>query len=409
MALAPRAGVTEDAPEKEQLMSTTAPRHVLVLTSCIGGGHVFRDLAIGRELERLAPGHRIVFASGGAAYRMIAEEGVPVEEIAGMPFPAHLGTVDFLKVYFAVLHSELKQLFDLKRLVAKYRPELVVLDEYFFLADYCRWKGIPVVFMSDFVGVPREPFVRSPLRALLERFFDWWISGWLPRRVARWIYIGAPQLIPSAAWRERARRRGLDFVEPISKLQYTPPPARDEARRRLGISPGLPVVTVSVGATEVGGYLLEAANQAAALLREAFPDLTMELVCGMGIDPGELARKAKPGVRVHGYVRNLEELFAASDAAVVQCGLTTTTECMMIGVPTLLVPLANHWEQMNTARFAAEVGGLESLSADRVTAATLAEKIRGLLEGKRRPAAAYQGDGHVRAAQLIAGALPGSP
>ena len=387
-------------------MSMPPTRHVLVLTSCLGGGHVFRDLAIGRELERLLPpGHRIVFASGGAAYRMIAEEGVPVEEIAGMRFPAHLGTVDFLKVYFAVLTSELKQLFDLRRLLKKYRPELVVLDEYFFLADYCRWKGIPVVFMSDFVGVPREPFLRSPLRALLERFFDWWLSGWLPRRVARWIYIGAPQLIPSAAWRERSQRRGLDFVEPISKLQYTPPPGRDEARRRLGISPGTRVVTVSVGCSEVGGYLLDAANQASEVLRGAFPDLTMELVCGMGIDSSELARKAKPGVRVHGYVRNLEELLAASDAVVAQCGLTTTTECLMIGVPTLLVPLANHWEQQNTARYAAEVAGCESLSADRVTAATLAEKIGDLLQKGRRPTTAFRGDGHVRAAQLIAGAL----
>ena len=110
-------------------------------------------------------------------------------------------------------------------------------------------------------------------------------------------------------------------------------------------------------------------------------------------------------MRVHGYVRNLEELLAASDAVVAQCGLTTTTECLMIGVPTLLVPLANHWEQQNTARYAAEVAGCESLSADRVTAATLAEKIGDLLQKGRRPTTAFRGDGHVRAAQLIAGAL----
>jgi UDP-N-acetylglucosamine:LPS N-acetylglucosamine transferase len=384
-------------------MSTTPTRHVLFFTSCIGGGHVFRDLAIGKELQRsLPPDYRIAFASGGSAYRMIEAEGVPVEEIAGMPFPAHLGTVDFLKVYFAVLLSELKQLFDLRRLVKKYRPELVVLDEYFFLADYCRWKGIPVVFMCDFVGVPQERFVRGPLRALLERFFDWWLSAWLPSRTDHWIYIGAPELIPSASWRDRARRRGIDFVEPITKLQYTAPPSRDDARRRLGMDADDTVVTVSVGCTEVGGYLLAAANQASEILRRSFPKLRMDLVCGMGIDPGELARDAKPGVRVHGYVRNLEELLSASDAAVAQCGLTTTTECLMIGVPTLLVPLAHHWEQQNTARYAAEVAGYESLSADTVSAEKLAEKLADLLRRGKRPDAPYKGDGHVRAARLIA-------
>jgi UDP-N-acetylglucosamine:LPS N-acetylglucosamine transferase len=390
---------------------------ILILTSCIGGGHVFRDLAIGRELERiLPPGHDVVFASGGAAYKMLAAEGVQVEEIAGMSFPAHLGTASFLRLYFEVLWSELKQFFDLRRLVEKHRPSLVVLDEYFFLADYCIAKGIPVVFMSDFVGLPQLPLHKNPVRALLEKFFDWWLAHWLPKRVDEWVFIGDARHIPTQAWRDRARDQGMMFVEPITKVQYTKPPARDEARKKLGFAPDAKVVTVAVGCTEVGGYLLDAANAASVMLRDTFPNLQIELVCGMSIPAEELAAKAGPGVRVHGYVRNFEELLSASDAAVVQCGLTTTTECLMVGVPTLVVPLANHWEQQNTARFLKEIGACESIPADTITAHALADGITGLLRegphvsvGTRQagsaPQATYRGDGHVRAAQVLSDVL----
>jgi UDP-N-acetylglucosamine:LPS N-acetylglucosamine transferase len=374
---------------------------ILILTSCIGGGHVFRDLAIGKELKRLHPEHDIVFASGGAAYKMLAAEGGTVEEIAGMSFPAHLGTASFFRLYMEVLWSEWKQFFDLRRLIAKHKPALVVLDEYFFLADYCIAKGIPVVFMSDFVGVPQLPFFQSPARALLEKFFDWWIARWLPRRVDEWVFIGDSRHIPTQEWRDRAQAEGIAFVEPITKVQYTSPPSRDEARAKLGIARDAKVVTVAVGCTEVGGYLLDAANQAAAILREKTPDLQLEIVCGMSIPPDELAAKAGPGVRVHGYVRNFEEFLSASDAAVVQCGLTTTTECLMVGVPTIVVPLANHWEQANTARFLKEIGACESIQATEITPERLADAIAGLIQEGRSAQATYRGDGHVRAAQVI--------
>jgi UDP-N-acetylglucosamine:LPS N-acetylglucosamine transferase len=389
----------------------TQPRNetILILTSCIGGGHVFRDLAIGEALQRqLPPRHEIVFASGGAAYQMLAAEGVRVEEITGMKFPAHLGTANFLKLYFCVLWSELLQLFDLRRLIKKYEPKLIVLDEYFFLADYCRWLGIPVVFMTDFVGVPQVSLLRNPLRAALEIFFDWWVAWWLPRRAARYIFIGDPQHIPTEAWRERAVRRGIDIVEPITKVQYKAAPARQEARRRLGVSDAEKLVTIAVGCSEVGGYLLEAANRAALTLSDRFPGLRVELVCGMSIDPAAIAEQPAPGVRVHGYVRNLEELFAASDAAAVQCGLTTVTECLMLGVPTVVVPLANHWEQANTARYLREVAGIESLPADTLGAEGLAAAIARLLEQETPPAVTFRGDGHVEAARLILGVLNGA-
>jgi UDP-N-acetylglucosamine:LPS N-acetylglucosamine transferase len=194
-------------------------------------------------------------------------------------------------------------------------------------------------------------------------------------------------------------------VEPITKLQYTPPPTQHEARRKLGFGHDERVVTVTVGCTGAGEYLLRAANEAMPLLMNKVPGLRMELICGKGIDSGALRRTVRAGVRIHDYVRNLQEYFAASDAAVVQSGLTSTIECLMIGVPVVVVPLANHWEQANTARYVSEKFGVKRIEADQATTEVLADAILELLNHPSQPKSPFRGNGHIAAARTIAEVL----
>lgn len=377
---------------------------ILIMTSVVGGGHVFRDIAIAKELKKLLPeNYEIIFASGGNAYAMIQDEGLKVEKITGLNFPAHQGTASFLKLYLAILWSELLQLFDLRRLIKKHQPALVILDEFFFIADYCRLHRIPVVFMCDFVGVPQLRFFHNPLRATIEKFFDWYLASYLPRRVNRWIYIGDTQLIPHEDWRARTKTRGIVTVEPITKVQHTPPPTKDEARKKLGFTENERVVTVAVGCSGVGEYLLETANAAALLLHNHVPGLRIELICGNGIDPKRILGNQK--VRLHGYTRDIEVFFAASDAVIVQCGLTTTTECLMIGVPMIVVPLADHWEQSNTARYLYEKAGVRKIDAEYVSPEVLSDAILQLLNHSSQSVSPFRGDGHIVAAQAIADVL----
>ena len=73
---------------------------ILILTSVVGGGHVFRDIAISSELKKLLPpDYEFVFASGGNAYKMLKDEGLRVERIEGISFPVDLGTINFFKFY----------------------------------------------------------------------------------------------------------------------------------------------------------------------------------------------------------------------------------------------------------------------------------------------------------------------
>jgi UDP-N-acetylglucosamine:LPS N-acetylglucosamine transferase len=239
----------------------------------------------------------------------------------------------------------------------------------------------------------------------MERFFDVILTHWLARRADRWIFTGDSDHVPREDWRVRARNVGIVTVEPITKLQYTPPPTRQEARRNLGFGEHDRVVTVTVGCTGAGEYLLKAANEAMPLLMNKVPGLRMELICGKGIDSGVLRRTARSGVHVHDYVRNLQEYFAASDAAVLQCGLTSTAECLMLVIPIVVVPLSNHWEQANTARYVSEKFGVKRIEAVQVTAEVLADAMLELLNQPSQPKSPFRGDGHIAAARTIAEVL----
>ncbi len=377
--------------------------NILILTSVVGGGHVFRDIAIAGELKQLLPSeYEFVFASGGNAFQMLKDEGLRVEKLEGISFPTNLGTIDFLKFYLILLGSEFIQMFQLRKLIIKYKPELIILDEFFFLTDYCKIWKIPTVFMCDFIGVPLSSFRSNPFRYSLELFFDWLASSHLPRKADKWIYIGDPDHIPREEWRSRIYQKNVLPVEPITKLQYTQPPSRQTARNELCFKKDETVITVTVGCSGTGEYLLEAVNNAVPRLQKSIKRLRVELICGYGIDETNLKFIPEQGVTIHGYVKNIETFYAGSDVMIIQSGITTATECLMTGTPMIAVPITDHWEQEHTAQYLEKKAGTLIVKGKDVSSDVMADAINKLLKNPVKTTSLFKGNGHRVAAKAIA-------
>ena len=77
----------------------------------------------------------------------------------------------------------------------------------------------------------------------------------------------------------------------------------------------------------------------------------------------------------------------------------------MLGVPIVVVPLANHWEQANTARYVSEKFGVKKIAADQSTAEVLADAMLGMLDQPKRTRSPFLGNGHIAAARAIAEVL----
>ena len=119
-----------------------------------------------------------------------------------------------------------------------------------------------------------------------------------------------------------------------------------------GTTPQQPLVLVTVGGSGVGHALLSKVIEAFPRVSKEIDGLRMVAVAGPRIDPSSLP--AFEGVDLRGYVPDLHLHLAASDAAIVQGGLTTTMELVANRRPFLYFPLGEHFEQQRHVRYRLE-------------------------------------------------------
>ena len=109
------------------------------------------------------------------------------------------------------------------------------------------------------------------------------------------------------------------------------------AATRLGLRSG-PATVRRHGRWHGGGRVASASGARRGADRAAAaPELHFLVVTGPRIDPASLPRRS--GVRVRGFVPDLDQYLAACDVAVVQGGLSTCMELTAAGTPFIYVPL----------------------------------------------------------------------
>ena len=338
-------------------------KRALMISSPIGLGHAWRDVAIARELRRQVPGLEVewlaqpplttLLAAAGEkvhpASKELAAESAHVDNEAGEhelhAFQMIRRMDEILCANFMVFHDVVKQ----------EKFDLWIADEGWeidhFLHEEPNLKTSPYVWMADFCGFlpvrsggEREEFLVADYNAEMIEHVD----GHPGLRDLS-IFIGDPADIvprdfgpglPSMREWTESHFKFSGYV-----LPFDPATLRDRLalRRELGYHPDAPLVVASVGGSAVGIHLLRRIAVAFGLLRASMPDAELLMVCGPRIDPSEFAEL--PGVRAVGYVHDLSRTLACCDLAVVQGGLSTTMELVANRRPFIYLPLRNHFEQ----------------------------------------------------------------
>jgi pimeloyl-ACP methyl ester carboxylesterase/predicted glycosyltransferase len=395
-------------------------KRALLVSSPIGLGHAWRDVAIARELRRQVPGLEVewlaqpplttLLAAAGEnvhpASKDLAAESAHVDNEAGEhelhAFQMIRRMDEILCANFMVFHDVVKQ----EEFDVWIADEGWEIDH--FLHEEPDLKTAPYVWMADFCGfVPmpsggeREEFLVSDYNAEMIEHVD----GHPGLRDLS-IFIGDPaDIVPRGfgpglpsmpAWTE-AHFKFSGYV-----LPFDPATLRDRLtlRSELGYHPDAPLIVASVGGSAVGIHLLRRIATAFALLRSSMPDAELLLVCGPRIDPSEFAEL--PGVRAVGYVHDLSRTLACCDLAVVQGGLSTTMELVANRRPFIYLPLRNHFEQnFHVAHRLRRYGAPPPTDYDEATPARLAQQMADRLK-TRVDYKPVEAGGAERAAGFIA-------
>lgn len=371
------------------------PRRVLFVSGSIGLGHVTRDLAIARELRKLAPVD-ITWLAGAPADRVLreADEALHpdcprlVDMSAIAEAQTHSGRLSLIRYALNARRMWGRNFEVVDEAMTKGEFDVLIGDETYELALGYRKeparKKRPFVMIYDFVGF--DAMSNNPLEHLGVYLWNrtWARKGAGARTyVDLGLFIGEEEDVPDASFgpflpgrREWARTR-CRFVGYV--LDFDPQQYSDAAglRRELGYALS-PLVVCAVGGTSIGRELLDLCGAAYPLLKEAVPDLDMVLVCGPRLDRASL--RVPEGVKVEGYVDALYKHLAACDLAVVQGGGTVTLELTALRRPFIYLPIEGHCEQeihvaSRLARHRAGIRLRQSTASPRLLADAILENL----------------------------------
>ncbi len=338
---------------------------ILFLTSHVGLGHAARDVAVVNALRRLGPDLIVEWCSAEPASSFF-------EALGEKPAKGCSGLRSFSRVIEDLYNGNIRGIRDLgSRLsILKYNYELIrglVEDNLYDLvfADEF-WElmySAPVqtrsriVFGTDLVY---KPYSLKPVDSFISLVLNHYFKRNLPV-FRRLIYMNDPDILDDYRWywfmggkvREWVHRY-MHPVGLVTSYLYDELPDKETARRRLGIGDDTALITVSVGGTSAGNRdLLECLDRSIPVIYGDLKVLLDKEVEVRIITGPRTIWKPKNGLInvVRGVQPRLLDYYVASDLFVARAGRTTTADLYCAGRPAVFIPIRNHFEQVEIAKY----------------------------------------------------------
>jgi UDP:flavonoid glycosyltransferase YjiC (YdhE family) len=326
---------------------------ILWAVSSVGKGHIMRDIAIARQLQRLADCELdwLVPDPGGAFMR---HRGYHVLDYSGQlsgsgkayaqVFDGSANVFNLMRYTKADTRLHKHDFLVSKKAWQDKEYDVIVGDEAFWLLTgfASRWakKPAPFIFLTDFIGV------KSLQPGMKDNLFAWYNNLKFTMSFMGpdiYIYIGETGEIPDEKMgfllpgRRSWAKRHCCFVRPIVNFTPADLPEIKTLRERLGLPVDKTLFLATVGPE--GDYKKRTTDieEALEFLRGDYPDAYFILVTP---DAGK-----KDWIQYHRYLDRLYEYFAASDFVITQSGYGKVAELTALGIPFIAIPLDFHFEQ----------------------------------------------------------------
>jgi pimeloyl-ACP methyl ester carboxylesterase/predicted glycosyltransferase len=338
-------------------------KRVLYLSSPIGLGHAWRDIAVARELRARHPGLEIDWLAQHPVTPLLEVHGETVHplsaRLASESRHIELEAREHELHAFQALRSMdevlIANFMIFQELVEQTPYDLVIADEAWDIDhhwhEHPELKKAALAWLTDFVG-----FVPMPSGGDGEAYLTTDYNAEMIEHVERHpgvrdraIFVGdRDDILPQSFGANLPAMREwipghFDFSGYILGQHPKDFGRREDLREALGYRPHERVCIVTVGGSAVGTHLIRRILQGFAVLREKLPGLRMIVVTGPRIDPASIERPT--GVEARAFLPDLNRHLAACDLALVQGGLATCMELTAAGTPFLYFPLKNHFEQ----------------------------------------------------------------
>lgn len=325
-----------------------------------GMGHVTRDLAIVKELRKIAPEINVSWIAHPQAAKFLLDSGEKLIPETKEVSDYNLVGAQILQnfrldlVKYAKLSSNPKQNNAklLEKVQNKYQFDLIVGDEIYgplvALAKGNIKLNVPIIMIEDFIRY--QSLSKNPLMRIVAFSKNRLLSSSVEKTASQitHFFVGEWEDIPNKRFdiflphcRDFAKKH-YEIIGYILRFDPKKYQNKKEIREKLGYG-SEQLVICATGGTAAGKELLELCGKAYTILKKEISDLRMIFVCGelYGKEPPKLP----PDVELHRFLHNIYEHYAACDLAVVVGGGTTTIELTALKVPFIFFPIDNQFDQ----------------------------------------------------------------
>ncbi|BDZ69126.1 UDP-N-acetylglucosamine--N-acetylmuramyl-(pentapeptide) pyrophosphoryl-undecaprenol N-acetylglucosamine transferase [Methanobacterium ferruginis] len=345
---------------------------VLLIPCGIGMGHTSRSVALAQKFEE--NGDQVLFASYGSGYQMLNEySDYNVEKLPTIKFYGSSGELNLKhtarKSIDAPYHF-LKSIYHESRIIKEFNPDVVVSDSHYSVPITCKVLGIPCVLITNDIAPDfKEVYQNDRTMEYLENGLQRFIKD--VSRLCQSIII--PDIENSWQIPPQIHDR-VNFTGPILKMDTHTMASKGDLRQKFGFHKSDKIVMATVGGSEFGNKLLN-------LLNNTAPNLDCDhliLVTGPQIKLDLEFSSSR--IICKRFLGDIMEWMKLSDLVVSLAGHTTSMEIASMGIPSIMVPIENHPEQLKNARKMEKYGIAHLESMKNLSSKKLSEEINHLLE-----------------------------
>lgn len=291
------------------------------------GGHIFPGLAIADALKKKHRDCDIVFIGSrvGMEKNIVPQYGYPLELMRVRGFERRLSLQ-----LFAALKGLLDGAVDVRRVLKKHRPDLVIGTGGFTSGQ--------LLLRASQMGIPTLIHEQNAFPGQANRILSKYVD-----RIAISFYE-AQKYFP----KEKTFLSGNPVREAFKEVD------RDTARRSLHLNPDQKLILISGGSQGA-----ESINRAVLSLYDRYKgDETYQFIQLTGDGPYEdvlhamhekgITKELYDNIEINNFSNQMDTLMGAADLMITRSGAGTISEIAAVGVPSVLIPFplaaGNHQE-----------------------------------------------------------------
>jgi hypothetical protein len=343
------------------------PIRILYGVSSVGLGHARRSLAIAQRLRSLRPDLKlqIDFLAAEPALTFLKKNGerlLPessyLESLSYfMEKDAKEGRIpDMSKVASETQKAAKRNYFMIKPILREY--DALIQDEFVetlfsFMWDKQATLPRKRVVTTDYIQLETEssnPFSQIKLSYANKLLRKAYLNQQLR------LFLDAPDALPeSKQWRQWTADN-FHVLGSVIEENVIPRQSKMELIDRLFGHVQTKLIVFNLGGTSIGKPLAQFVIRYADVLSERL-DAYLVVLLGPRINPPDLRNTKSTRITLVTFNLDILKYFKCADCVVTQAGASSLYEIATIGVPCVIIPISNHFEQnANAERFSSQFG-----------------------------------------------------